>query len=117
MPRAFLVHWNKEEVLEKARPLRAAGWSVVCEHGDGEVAFKSIREKPPEVVIIHLSRLPSHGARVAEVLQQTKATHEIPIVFVDGEPDKIAKVQQKIPNATYLQSMHLDKFLQRFMKA
>ncbi len=116
MPRAFLVHWNKEEVLDKAKPLQSAGWTVVCEHGDGAVAIKSLRENPPEVVIIHLSRLPSHGARIAEVLQQTKATREIPIVFVDGEPDKITKVKQKIPNATYLKSTQLNKFLQRFIK-
>jgi DNA-binding NarL/FixJ family response regulator len=89
----------------------------VCEHGHGDVAFKSIRENPPEVVIIHLSRLPSHGVRLAEVLQQTKATRAIPIVFVDDEAEKIAKVKEKVPTARFVKSAQLGKVLQKFESA
>jgi CheY-like chemotaxis protein len=116
MSRAFLVHWNKEDALEKAKAVRAEGWTVVYEHGSGEIAFKDIKAKPPDVVIIYLSRLPSHGTRVAEVLQQTKATREIPIVFVDGEPEKVAKVKAKVPNGTFIASAQLKSTLKKFAK-
>jgi DNA-binding NarL/FixJ family response regulator len=116
MPRAFLVHWNKEEALEKVKPLRVAGWTVVYEHGSGEVAFKDIKAKPPEVVIIYLSRLPSHGSRVAEVLKQTKATRDLPIIFVDGEPEKVAKVRAKVPDGIFITSAELMNTIKKFDK-
>jgi DNA-binding response OmpR family regulator len=116
MPRAFLVHWNKEEALEKVKAVRAEGWTVVYEHGSGEIAFKEIKDKPPEVVIIYLTRLPSHGSRTAEVLKQTKATRDIPIIFVDGEPEKVTKVKTKVPTGIFITSAELKPALKKFAK-
>ena len=116
MPRAFLIHWNKAEALEKVKPLRAAGWTVIYEYGSGEIAFKTIKAKPPDVVIIYLSRLPSHGSRMGEVLKQSKATRAIPILFVDGEIEKIAKVKSNVPDGIFIRSADLKKTLKQFVK-
>ncbi len=116
MPRTFLVHWNKDEALEKVKAVRAEGWTVVYEHGSGEIAFKEIRNKPPDVVIIYLTRLPSHDSRTAEVLKQTKATRDIPIIFVDGEPEKVAKVKAKVPTGIFITAAELKETLEEFAK-
>jgi hypothetical protein len=51
--------------------------------------------------VIDLSRIPSHGREVAQSMRGTKATRHLPIVFVDGEPEKVKKTKQFIPDATF----------------
>jgi hypothetical protein len=51
--------------------------------------------------VIDLSRLPSHGREVAMVIRQRQATRHVPIVFVDGQVDKVKIVQAQFPDATY----------------
>ncbi|MBI1805557.1 MAG: hypothetical protein HYR76_00735 [Ignavibacteria bacterium] len=113
-PRAFLVHWKREELPPKVKLLRSLGFTVLSEHGDGDIALKTMKEKLPAVAVIYLTRLPSHGSRVAEVLQWTKSTRDIPIVFVDGEPGKIDTVKQRVPNAVFTTEVNLKSILQEF---
>jgi CheY-like chemotaxis protein len=47
-----------------------------------------VRHDPPDAVVIDLARLPSHGREVAGILRQQTATHHLPIVFIEGDPDK-----------------------------
>jgi CheY-like chemotaxis protein len=99
--RAFLIHWKKEELSPKAQLLRSLGFTVTTEHEDGGRAGKAIMEKPPDVIVIYLSRLPSHGAETAAYVAQAKPTRHIPIVFVDGEPEKVTKVKKKVPSGIF----------------
>ena len=64
------------------------------------VAFKQLRENPPSAVVIDLSRLPSTGRDVAMSLRTYKATR-VPIVFVDGDPEKVAQIKEFLPDACY----------------
>ena len=56
---------------------------------------------PPDAVVIDLSRMPSHGREVAHSLRGAKATRHLPIVFVDGEPEKVKRTKLLLPDATY----------------
>jgi hypothetical protein len=51
--------------------------------------------------VIDLTRMPSHGREIAVYMRGTKATRHIPIVFAGGEPEKVAKIRQILPDATY----------------
>lgn len=99
-PFVRLIHWNEEESADRLEKLRAAGYSARGGPLENS-SMKEFREDPPLVVVIDLSRLPSHGREVANSLRQGKATRHIPIVFVGGEEDKVAHVRELLPDATY----------------
>jgi CheY-like chemotaxis protein len=62
---------------------------------------KSIRHNQPDAVVIDLTRLPSHGRDAALAIRRTKYSRHIPIVFVDGEPEKVEAVRKQLPDATF----------------
>lgn len=92
-----LVHWNANEAQDLAAPLRSSGWRVRLGCGD----FKALKANPPAAVLISLRRLPSHGRQVADALWHAKWGREIPIVFFDGEPDKVEATRRQFPTARY----------------
>lgn len=101
MARVLLLHWNEAEVLEKAAGLEAVGFEVdACWNVDGG-EMKRIREKRPAAIVVDLTRLPSHGRSVGAVLRQTKATRQVPILFVGGEAEKVKRVKEALPDAVY----------------
>src|SRR5687767_3495665 len=96
-----LVHWNEDEGLERRKQLEAFGFDALFDFGDGLFMARQIKASPPDAVVIDLSRVPSHGREVAQSVRTTKATRHVPIVFVDGEPEKVEKTRQFIPDATF----------------
>jgi len=96
-----LVHWNEDEGLERRKQLEAFGFDAAFEFGDGVFVLRQIRSGPPDAVVIDLSRAPSHGREVAHALRSAKATRHLPIVFVDGEPEKVKKTKLLLPDAAF----------------
>jgi CheY-like chemotaxis protein len=96
-----LIHWNEDEGLERRKQLEALGFDASFDFGDGVFALRQIRSSQPDAVLIDLSRMPSHGREVAHSLRSAKATRHLPIVFVDGEPEKVNKTKLLLPDATY----------------
>jgi len=116
MSRVALIHWNSEEARERARPLRAAGHQVHI-ISDAKIDYlRAIRAQPPEAFVIDLSRLPSHGRAVGVWVRQQKATRHIPLVFVGGEPEKIAATRALLPDAAYTEWTGIRGALQRALK-
>jgi CheY-like chemotaxis protein len=109
--RIFLIHWNLPEAEEYARKLRLGGWMVDVETEDGGRAFKNIKITQPQAVVICLTRLPSHGRETGNALKSTSATHDIPIIFVDGNSEVVEKTRQKVPEAIYTNREELVKIL------
>lgn len=100
--RVRLVHWKDDEGLERRQQLEALGFDARFDGGeDGIFALRQIRSNPPDAIVIDLSRLPSHGREIAYSLRSAKATRSLPIVFVAGEPDKVKRTKQLIPDAVY----------------
>jgi hypothetical protein len=101
MPRVRIVHWKAPEASPLIEACRACGVDV--EYDD--VAFsdlaKMIRQKPPDVLVIDLTFLPSHGRESAIYLRRTKYARHIPLIFVDGAPDKVEIVRRQLPDATF----------------
>jgi len=96
-----LIHFDEELGLERQEQLEALGFQTVFDFGDSLFAARQIKASPPDAVVIDLSRIPSHGREVAHSVRATKATRHLPIVFVDGEPEKVEKTRLFIPDATF----------------
>src|SRR5262245_25275394 len=101
MPRAVLILWNEAEMAERAARLRKAGFTVSPFASQDGKALTNLGRSLPHAFVIDLSRLPSHGREVAGALRQQKSTRSVPIVFVGGEYEKIARVRRELPDAIY----------------
>jgi CheY-like chemotaxis protein len=102
MRQAALIHFNPNEAQQYIGLLEQALHKVgVYDPGGGMPALRALRDNPPDVFVIDLTRQPSHGREIAVWLRQQKATRHVPMVFVGGEPDKIARVKKVLPDAIY----------------
>ena len=102
MHRVRLIHWNEDEGLERQKQLEALGFEVQYAFGFGGTALKKLRAgDQPDAVVIDMTRLPSHGREIGRVLRMTKASRFWPLVFVDGDPEKVAHTKLLLPDATY----------------
>jgi CheY-like chemotaxis protein len=101
MKTVCLIHWNEDEGLERQKQLGAFGYDALFEFGGGTAVIRAIRASLPDAAVFDLSRLPSHSREIARSLRGAKATRHIPLVFVDGEKDKVAATRALLPDATY----------------
>ncbi|HEX9745556.1 MAG TPA: hypothetical protein VGB30_09025 [bacterium] len=101
LPEIYLFHWNENEALELVLKFEAAGYSVRHESSDGARGCRDIKDNPPDVIVVYLTRLPSHGSRVGEHLQEVKKTRDIPVIYVGGEKEKVAQVKTRVPTARF----------------
>jgi CheY-like chemotaxis protein len=111
MPSVFLVQWDKVGADARAAVLRRDGWTVRSEAEDGGRAYKKIRQDPPDVVVIDLSKRPSHGRQVAQALRDVKATRAIPIVFVDASEETERAIT--VPDIVFATSATLPRVMAR----
>lgn len=100
MKRVQLVHWNASEGLERAKQLRSARYRVDFETVTPAL-LKKLRNDPPDAVVVDLSRMPSGGRDVGVALRTYKSTRQLPLVFVGGDPDKVAGVKRSLPDAVF----------------
>jgi CheY-like chemotaxis protein len=101
MKRVRLIHWHAAEAEERAARLRRLFWTVDCTVPGDAKAVNAIKKDPPDLLLIDLSRLPMQGRDVALLLRQSIAGRAIPLVFLGGAPDKVAKVRHALPFATF----------------
>jgi CheY-like chemotaxis protein len=101
MPRITLIHWNLDEAAERVRCLKSMGHEAWAAPVEGPQVLRAVATTPPQAVVIDLSRLPSHGREIAIALRRKKATRHIPLIFVDGDRDKTARIRQLLPDAIY----------------
>lgn len=98
--RVRVIHWKPAEAEPLLEAVRAAGATPEYDGGGNTPELdRAIRINPPDVVVIDLSRLPSHGRMMATWLRRTKALRDIPLLFANGAEDKIAKLRETIPDA------------------
>ena len=100
MHRVRLIHWNAVEAGKRAAQLLAASYDVACERPSATV-LRELRENPPAAVVIDLTRLPSQGRDMGLLLRKYKTTRHVPLVFVEGDADKVARIQALLPDAVY----------------
>jgi CheY-like chemotaxis protein len=110
--RVRLIHVKAAEGKETAALLRKAGYQVAFEPVTPAL-LKKLRDKPPDALVIDLSRTPSHGRDVAVAVRHWKATRHVPILFVDGDPEKVSRIEKLVPDAVYTPASRLRSALKR----
>jgi CheY-like chemotaxis protein len=114
MARVRLYHWNAKEARPLLEQLQVDGYTVdypsdnVLERG-----FRALRESPPHAIVIDLTRLPSQGRHVAVAIRSRKTIRNIPIVFVDGDPEKVEQIRADLPDAIFTSRAKLRSALKR----
>ena len=114
--RIVLIQWDEPSARRRAEQLEAHGWQVLTEAEDGGRAYTLIRAERPDVVVVDLARKPSHGREVGRSLRQTRATRDLPLVFVDGDADARAQVAARVTDAVFAASAELESVLARFAR-
>jgi CheY-like chemotaxis protein len=116
MSRLTLIHWNAAEGEERAACLRSVGHETNAYAPQGAPGIRALRKNPPDAFVIDLSRLPSQGCGVAIMLRQQQATRPIPIVFAGGDPGKVARVRELLPDAVYAEWSRIHDALRRALE-
>lgn len=101
MTNILLIHWNESEAETRADLLRGWGYTVTVKTILTGPEMRLYREQPPDVFLIDLTRTPSRGRDIGVLVRQTKATRCVPLVFAGGEEEKVARVRDLLPDATY----------------
>lgn len=108
MPRVRIIHWKPEEAEPLIQSVRAGGFQADYSHDtEGPAVTRAIRENLPDAVVIDLSRLPSHGREMAVWLRGNKSTRSIPLVFVNGEQEKVDRIKSILPDAIFTTNSRL----------
>jgi CheY-like chemotaxis protein len=100
MSHVRLIHWDADEAEQQAQQLRSDGYDVVSAPFDA-AASRALREELPDAVVIDLTRAPSQGRDVALGIRKYKATRHVPLVFVEGDPQKVERIKTLLPEAVY----------------
>ena len=96
-----LIHWNVEEAQEKSQQLMNKGFEVNLKLPAGSSFPKELENEDPEAILIDLSRLPSQGRDLGISIRKRKGTRHIPIIFLGGDPAKVQKIREILPDAVY----------------
>lgn len=95
----FFIHWNERELKEKTGPLKKAGYKVKFHYSSEKTA--DLKDNLPDVLVICLDRLPSHGKAWAAWMWEARKRQHIPIVFCGGKPEKVGPFRTQFPNAVF----------------
>jgi hypothetical protein len=107
----FYLHWNEKELKERIKPLKELKLKITSHSSTEEVV--KFGEPLPDIFVISLDRLPSHGRQYVEWLWEAKKRQHIPVIFVDGQPEKVEATKAKFPKAIYCNS---DKLIANIKK-
>jgi len=109
----YLIHWKAAQAPERLRRIRAAGYEATYEELMGPDPLRRLKSDPPAAIVIDLTRLPSHGREVALALRQRRSTRYVPLVFVEGDPEKVARIRTLLPDAVYTSWSRIRSSLKR----
>jgi len=99
--RVRVVHWKDSEAEPLLQACRDCGFEVEYTAKDLPLIARAIRTTMPDALVIDLTRLPSHGRELALAIRSRKYSRGIPIVFVDGAPEKVEAIRRLLPDAVY----------------
>jgi CheY-like chemotaxis protein len=110
--RVMLFHSDAGEARSRVRALKTFGYGVEWRMVDPEV-LRNIRKKPPAAFVIDLARTPAQGRDIGIYIRHHKTTRNIPIVFVNGEAEKVTRIREHLPDATYTEWDGIKKALKQ----
>jgi CheY-like chemotaxis protein len=111
--RVVVVHYEVAEAAALAGRLRQQGFEAEGCRGLGTKCLRDLRADPPDAVVIDLMRMPSYGRAIGAMLRETKSTRAIPLVFLEGDPEKTARARELLPDAGFATLARLGPVLRR----
>ncbi len=99
MPTATVRVLNYHPAAVWVEQLRAAGYAVDVRPFRTPADLKAIGEDPPAAVAIDLSRAPSQGRDFGLGIRQQASSRALPLVFVDGSPERSSQIRHLLPGA------------------
>ncbi len=99
--RVRLVHWKAAEAPERIERLRSAGFEATYRPLDTLDDMKALAADPGDAIVIDLGRLPSHGREMGVYLRGRKSSRGTPLLFVGGQPDKVQRTRDVLPDAAF----------------
>ena len=116
MSRILLVHWNESEAAERARKIAKHGHQVLTLWNSEKPNLRAVRDFSPELFVVDLSRLPSQGREVAGYFRRLKATRNLPILFLDGDSERVKRARNLIPDAEFATSAEVISAIRRAIR-
>lgn len=101
MARLLLIHWNAAEAEARVALLLKAGHAAQAFLPKSGTSLKALSSNPPDAILIDLARLPSQGTAVGIELRRCKALRGVPLVFLEGAPEKSERAKELLPDATF----------------
>jgi hypothetical protein len=111
------IHWNVAEAEAYLEKLRTQGFDVEYDERPASRELAEWRVTPPDLFLIDLTRLPSQGREMGFAIRNSKNLRTVPLVFLGGEPEKVERVKQVLPDAVYVSNHRLIPILKRTLKA
>jgi hypothetical protein len=105
--------------IDRVALIEKAGFRVDAPPLKPSGGAKQLRVNLPQLFVIDLDRLPSHGREIGVWLRQSAATRHIPLVFAGGAPEKVEPIRKELPDAVYTgwsSAAALKKVLRQAMK-
>jgi CheY-like chemotaxis protein len=116
MSRILLVHWNDDEAHQKARVLKGLKHCVEILSDSEKPGLSRVRESPPDLLLIDLDRLPSHGREIAGYFRRQKSTRQVPILFVSDDAGRLAGARKLIPDAEFAKWADIENAITKAIK-
>jgi hypothetical protein len=108
-----LIHWKAEEAQALIDLMEGAGFAVHYAGDQKGMRLPQLREMNPVAAVIDLTRMPSYGRYWAAEVRASKSLRHLPLVFVDGDAERVARVKADLPDATFTTRDQLAAILKR----
>ncbi len=113
MHRIRLFTWHTSAAEDRAEDLRELGYEVDALPFTGNESIRAMRDDPPSACVIDLTRAPSQGRDVGVALRHNAGTRSIPLVFIEGDPDRTEQVRSLLPDAAFTSWTRIERILKR----
>lgn len=117
LKRIRYFHWDDLEAKVNCARITVLGFEVLYKQIKSQKDFTAIRQNVPDLFLIDLSRLPSHGREIGTALRSFKQTRLVPIVFLGGEKEKVERVKKILPDAFYAEWSNLKSTIGKALKS
>jgi hypothetical protein len=116
LARVLVVHRKLLAAAERAHRLCELGFEAEAYLALGTRGFRQIRANPPDAILIDLTELPSYGRYMGEMLRKQKSTRMVPLVFLEGDPEKAARTRQILPDAEFAPWQRISAAIRRAIR-
>jgi CheY-like chemotaxis protein len=116
-PPIRLIHWDEEGSRHATKRLDELGFRVELFRPEGMEDIRALADRLPAAVVIDLSSHPSRGRDMALAIRQRKATRRLPLLFVEGDAERRARLRQILPDAHYASWTGIGESLRRAIES